>query len=83
MADNVSVLIRSSLLQTLTPAHLLGWSGGQQHLHRQPKESGLRIRRRCPLLGTVPSVVFEDHTLLVVLITAWRVPQLRRLGQIR
>jgi hypothetical protein len=34
-------------------------------------------------LGTVPSVVFEDHTLLVVLITAWRVPQLRRLGQIR
>jgi hypothetical protein len=36
------------------------------------------------LLGTVPSVVFGGlATLLVVAVTALRVPELRRLGEIR
>jgi hypothetical protein len=86
MADNVSVLIRSSLLQTLTPAHLLGRVSAVNSIFIGSSneigafESGVAAS----LLGTVPSVVFGGTmTLLVVLITAWRVPQLRRLGQIR
>ena len=86
MADNISVLIRSSLLQTLTPSHLLGrvsavnsvFIGSSNEIGAF--ESGVAAS----LMGTVPSVVFGGTmTLLVVLITAWRVPQLRRLGQIR
>jgi hypothetical protein len=86
MADNVSVLIRSSLLQTLTPVHLLGRVSAVNSIFIGSSneigafESGVAAS----LLGTVPSVVFGGTmTLLVVLITAWRVPQLRRLGQIR
>jgi MFS family permease len=86
MMDNISVLIRSSLLQTLTPAHLLGrvsavnsvFIGSSNEIGAF--ESGVAAS----LLGTVPSVVFGGTmTLLVVLVTAWRVPQLRKLGQIR
>ena len=48
MADNVSVVIRSSLLQTLTPPHLLGAGlGGKLDLHRQLERAGrLRVGRR-------------------------------------
>ncbi|MEO8031806.1 MAG: MFS transporter [Gemmatimonadota bacterium] len=86
MADNISVLIRSSLLQTLTPAHLLGrvsavnsvFIGSSNEIGAF--ESGVAAS----LLGTVPSVVFGGTmTVLIVLATAWRVPQLRKLGQIR
>lgn len=86
MADNVSVLIRSSLLQTLTPAHVLGRVSAVNSIFIGSSneigafESGVAAS----LLGTVPSVVFGGTmTLLVVLFTAWRVPQLRKLGQIR
>lgn len=86
MMDNVSVLVRSSLLQTLTPPHLLGrvsavnsvFIGSSNEIGAF--ESGVAAQ----VLGTVPSVVFGGTmTLLVVLVTAWRVPQLRKLGQIR
>jgi MFS family permease len=85
MADNISVVLRSSLLQTLTPVHLLGrvssvnaiFIGSSNEIGAF--ESGVAAS----LIGTVPSVIFGGvMTLAVVLVTAWRVPQLRRLERI-
>jgi len=86
MADTVSVVVRSTLVQVLTPDHLLGrvaavnaiFIGSSNELGAF--ESGVAAR----LLGTVPSVVFGGlATLMVVAITALKVPSLRRLGEIR
>ena len=85
MADTVSVVIRSTLLQVLTPDHLLGrvssvnaiFIGSSNEIGAF--ESGTAAR----LIGTVPSVVFGGlATLVVVAVTAVKVPQLRRLKQI-
>jgi MFS family permease len=85
MADNVSVLIRSTLLQVLTPEHLLGrvssvnsiFVGSSNELGAF--ESGVAAR----LLGTVTSVVLGGLASLgVVAVIAARVPRLRRLGRI-
>lgn len=82
MVDNVSVVIRATLLTVLTPDHLLGrvsavnsiFIGSSNEIGQF--ESGVAAR----LMGTVPSVVFGGAmTLLVVAVMAWRVPQLRRL----
>jgi len=85
VADNVSVLVRSTLLQVLTPQHLLGrvssvnsiFVGSSNELGAF--ESGVAAR----LLGPVPSVVLGGLASLgvVVAIGAW-VPRLRRLGKI-
>jgi MFS family permease len=86
MADTVSVVVRSTLLQVMTPDHLLGrvasvnaiFIGSSNELGAF--ESGTAAR----LIGTVPSVVLGGvATLLVVLITAVKVPALRRLREIR
>jgi Transmembrane secretion effector len=86
MADTVSVVVRSTLLQVMTPNHLLGrvasvnaiFIGSSNELGAF--ESGTAAR----LIGTVPSVVFGGlATLLVVATTAVKVPQLRRLREIR
>lgn len=73
MADNVSVVIRGTLVQTVTPAHLLGRvsSVNQMFIGASNEigafESGLAAR----LLGTVPSVIFGGAMcLLVVAIVA-------------
>ena len=75
MADTVSVVIRSTLLQVLTPDHLLGrvasvnaiFIGSSNELGAF--ESGTAAR----LIGTVPSVVLGGWlTLVVVAITASR-----------
>ena len=83
--DNVSVVLRATLLQTLTPEHMLGRvsSVNQVFIGSSNEigafESGLAAR----LLGLVPSVVFGGcMTLLVVGITSWRVPELARLRRI-
>ena len=80
--DNVSVVIRSTLLQTRTPQHLLGRVAAVNQIFIGSSneigafESGLAAR----LLGVVPSVIFGGcMTLLVVAITAWRAPRLRAL----
>jgi MFS family permease len=82
MADNVSVVIRSTLLQVLTPDHLLGrvsavnliFVGSSNEIGAF--ESGVAAK----LLGTVPSVIFGGvMTLLVVATLAWRAPALRTL----
>jgi MFS family permease len=85
MADNVSVVIRSTLLQIVTPEGLLGrvssvnaiFIGSSNELGAF--ESGVAAR----LLGTVTSVVLGGiASLAVVGIVADRIPALRRLGAI-
>jgi len=86
MFDTVSVVVRSTLLQVMTPEHLLGrvsavnaiFIGSSNEIGAF--ESGVAAR----LLGTVPSVVAGGlMTLAVVGATAARVPELRRLKEIR
>jgi len=85
MADNVSVLIRSTLLQVLTPAHLLGrvssvnsiFVGSSNELGAF--ESGVAAK----LLGTVTSVVLGGLASFGVVVgIGVGVPRLRRLGRI-
>jgi MFS family permease len=85
MADNVSVVIRSTLLQLLTPPEMLGrvsavnsvFIGSSNELGAF--ESGVAAR----LLGPVRAVVLGGAaSLLVVGLTARLVPRLRQLGRI-
>jgi MFS family permease len=85
VADNVSVLIRSTLLQSLTPEQLLGrvssvnsiFVGSSNEIGAL--ESGVAAK----LVGLVPAVVFGGAaSLAVVVLIGWRVPRLRRLGRI-
>jgi MFS family permease len=83
--DNVSVFIRGTLLQTRTPQHLLGRVSAVNQIFIGSSneigafESGVAAR----LLGVVPAVLFGGvMTLLVVGITAWRVPRLRQLHEL-
>ena len=85
MADTISVVVRSTLLQVMTPDHLLGrvaavnaiFIGSSNELGAF--ESGTAAR----LIGTVPSVVLGGiATLLVVATTAVKVPELRTLREI-
>jgi hypothetical protein len=86
MADTVSVVVRSTLLQVLTPDHLLGrvaavnaiFIGSSNEIGAF--ESGAAAK----LLGTVPSVVLGGvATLVVVAVTALKVPPLCQLREIR
>jgi MFS family permease len=83
--DNVSVVLRNTLLQARTPPEMMGrvqavggfFIGSSNELGGF--ESGLAAR----LLGLIPSVVFGGcMTLGVVGFTAWRVPELRKLKKI-
>ena len=85
MFDNISVVLRSTLLQTLTPRQLLGrvaavnaiFIGSSNEIGAF--ESGVAAR----LLGAVPAVLLGGFVpILVVALIAWRVPDLRRLEQI-
>ena len=85
-ADNVSAVIRSTLIQVRVPAEMLGrvssvnaiFIGSSNELGAF--ESGVAAR----LMGVVPSVVFGGTmTLLTVGLIAWRVPEVRRLGAIQ
>ncbi|MFL5263526.1 MAG: MFS transporter [Anaeromyxobacteraceae bacterium] len=80
--DNVSVVLRSTLVQLWTPQDKMGrvsavngfFIGSSNELGAF--ESGLAAR----LLGTVASVVFGGAmTLCTVALVAWRAPALRRL----
>lgn len=82
MADSVSVVIRSTLLQLRTPGNMLGRVSAVNQIFIGSSneigafESGVAAR----LLGTVPSVAFGGAmTLLVVGLTASLLPRLRRL----
>jgi MFS family permease len=85
MADNISVILRSSVLQMMVPEHLLGRVSAVNYIFIGSSneigafESGVAAR----LLGTVPSVVFGGlMTLGVVGATAAWVPELRDLERI-
>lgn len=85
MADNVSVVIRGTLVQTMTPEHLLGRVSAVNQIFIGSSneigafESGLAAK----IFGTVPSVVLGGvATLVVVAVTIWRAPALRRMREI-
>lgn len=83
--DNVSVVLRSTLIQTLTPRHLLGRVAGVNAIFIGSSnevgafESGVAAR----LIGAVPAVLLGGLVpIVVVAAIAWRVPQLRRLEKV-
>jgi MFS family permease len=83
--DAVSVVLRSTLVQTFTPQEMMGRVSAVNSLFIGSSnelgafESGVAAK----LLGTVPSVVFGGTmTLVTVAVVAWRAPRLRRLGRI-
>ena len=85
MADNVSVIIRGTLMQTLTPQHLLGRVSAVNQIFIGSSneigafESGVAAR----ILGTVPSVIFGGiMTLIVLAVTMVWSPQLRKMREI-
>ncbi len=85
MADGVSVVIRAVLVQTRAPEHMLGRVNSVNQIFIGASneigafESGVAAR----LLGVVPSVVFGGVlTLIVVAMTTWRAPQLRKLREL-
>jgi hypothetical protein len=82
MLDNVSVVIRSTLLTLRTPQHMLGRVSAVNQIFIGSSneigsfESGVAAK----LLGTVRSVIFGGIvTLGVVGVTAWKIPPLRKL----
>ncbi|MFN8844730.1 MAG: MFS transporter [Chryseotalea sp.] len=83
--DGVSVVIRSTLLQTLTPENMKGRVSAVNNIFIGSSneigmfESGVAAR----LLGVVKSVVFGGcMTLLTVVVTAWKSPSLRKLQKL-
>lgn len=83
--DNISVVLRSTLLQTLTPRNLLGRVAAVNAIFIGSSneiggfESGVAAR----LLGAVPAVLLGGFVpMVVVALIAWRVPQLRRLDRV-
>jgi MFS family permease len=83
--DNVSVVIRSTLLQTRTPDSMLGRVSAVNQIFIGSSneigafESGVAAR----LLGVVPSVIAGGcMTLFVTALIAWRSPRLRQLREI-
>jgi MFS family permease len=85
LADNVGVVLRFTLVQTMTPDHLLGRVAAVNQIFIGSSneigafESGVAAK----LMGTVPSVVFGGvMTLVVVALTAWRSKALRELDTV-
>ena len=85
MFDNVSVLIRSTLVQTLTPPELLGRVSAVNSIFIGSSneigafESGVAAR----MLGTVPAVVLGGvASLAVVGLVTLMIPQVRKMGPI-
>ena len=83
--DNVSVVLRGTLVQMKTPPEMMGrvqaingfFIGSSNELGAF--ESGVAAR----LFGLQPSVVLGACvTLVVVAVTAWRVPELRKLSRL-
>ncbi len=85
MLDNVSVVIRSTLITIRTPEHLLGRVSAVNQIFIGSSneigsfESGVAAK----LLGAVNSVILGGLvTLGVVGVTAWKVPALRKLDEL-
>jgi hypothetical protein len=85
MFDCVSVIVRGTLIHTLTPENMKGrvsavnsmFIGSSNEIGML--ESGVAAR----LMGVVPSVIFGGcMTLIVVATTAWKADKLRALDKI-
>ena len=83
--DCVSVIVRGTLLQTLTPENMKGRVSAVNNIFIGSSneigafESGVTAR----LFGVVPSVIFGGlMTLIVVGVTAWKAPTLRKLEKV-
>ena len=81
MMDGISVVVRGTVMQLKTPDHMRGRVGSVASMFVNSSnelgqfESGLTAR----LFGVVPSVVFGGcMTLLVVVVTWWKAPTLRK-----
>lgn len=81
--DNVSVIIRGTILQLLTPDHMRGRVSAVNNVFVGSSneigafESGLAAK----LMGLVPSVIFGGTmTILIVMVTAWLSPAIRKLN---
>jgi MFS family permease len=82
MLDGVSVVVRGTIMQLKTPDHMRGrvMSVNSMFINSSNElgqfESGVAAR----ILGVVPSVIFGGcMTLLVVMVTAFKAPALRKL----
>ena len=85
MFDCISVIIRGTLLQTLTPENMKGRVSAVNHIFIGSSneigmfESGVAAR----LMGVVPSVIFGGcMTILVVSVTGWVSKSLRTLQRV-
>lgn len=83
--DCVSVIVRGTLLQTLTPENMKGRVSAVNNIFIGSSneigafESGTVAR----LMGVVPSVIFGGcMTILVVIVTAFKAPPLRKLENV-
>ncbi|HWA35861.1 MAG TPA: MFS transporter [Cyclobacteriaceae bacterium] len=83
--DCISVIVRGTLLQTMTPENMKGRVSAVNNIFVGSSneigafESGAVAR----LMGVVPSVIFGGlMTLLVVGVTAWKAPTLRKLQNV-
>ncbi len=83
--DCISVIVRLTLLQTLTPENMKGRVSAVNNIFIGSSneiggfESGVTAR----LFKVVPSVIFGGvMTLVVVAITAWKAPSLRKLENV-
>jgi MFS family permease len=81
--DNVSVVIRSTILQMMTPDNMRGRVSSVSTMFISSSneigafESGFAAK----LLGLIPSVIFGGGVALVsVIVAAWKVPSLRKLN---
>lgn len=84
--DSVSVIVRGTLLQTLTPENMKGRVSAVNNIFIGSSneigafESGVAAR----LFRVIPSVIMGGMmTILVVAITAWRAPELRKLQEVK
>ena len=84
-ADMLSVYFRGTLLQVLVPSNMLGRVSAVNQIFIGSSneigafESGVAAK----LVGTVPSVVAGGIiTVVVTLVTAWRVPELAGLDRL-
>lgn len=84
--DCISVIIRSTMLQTLTPENMKGRVSAVNHIFIGSSneigmfESGVAAK----IMGTVPSVIFGGvMTIVVVGVTGWLSKPLRRLQKLQ
>jgi predicted MFS family arabinose efflux permease len=83
MVDNISVVMRSTILQTNTPDHMRGRVSAVNSIFIASSneigafESGVAAK----LMGLERSVVFGGTmTVLIVAYVAWKIPKLRQLS---